>query len=124
MRIFILILSLFIFTCDNEPECASGEFDECGVCDGPGKIPENEDDCEYVTQCGYVTVSLGVNDRYCYSAFYSGCSANYQPCYSNSDCVVNNGFASDCSIPCKTTTEDYVCEDVYECNTSTTYVCP
>ena len=123
-RILVLLmfsLSWFIVSCDEE--CSSGVFDECGVCDGPGKVPENEDDCAYVTQCQYVNVELG-SDSYC-SGGCSNMNGNY--CESNPDCYYSGGFAGlGCNDGhhCVKYQQEYVCEDVYECNSSVTYVCP
>ena len=124
MKKIILMCLLVLFGCNKkstEPECTSGEFDECGVCDGPGEVPTTHQNCGWVTDCGYVTVSLGSNS-YCANSCINGYSCSW-----NSDCYYNNGFAgSGCNSGyyCVTTTQDYQCQDVYECYEYTTYSCP
>ena len=100
------------------PECESGIYDECDVCDGPGKVPETNEDCGWVTDCGYVTVALDPEDYYC-----TGWNWGI-PCTSNADCNNAGGGAStggSCMTCCQ---QVWQCEDVYECDEYTVYECP
>ena len=105
MHKIILILSLFIFSCDEEPDCAgvsggSAKEDDCGVCSGgtTGLIANVSKDCNdvcggdsWMSDCGCVTAdSLGNDCDDCAGTPYGGAVLdNCGTCDSdnNNDCI-------------------------------------
>ena len=115
-KLLLIPLTLFFFSCDNL-SCLGGETDECGVCDGPGKVEE----CEWVEQCEWesVYVPLG-SDSYC----TNGCAQfNGEYCSSYHDCM-NYDFIGGCNngVSCVTYEyqEQYICDNELFCQE----VCP